>query len=92
MSKLFNVMCEGRLYGSDDTPWFDGGLFKKIKLPLRNAAARNGSAIDGSIFGTLFERRLDPAKRSQLGVRYTDPATVRRLVKPSHSGHCCNGG
>jgi len=34
---------------------------------LRNAAGLNWSAIDVSIFGTLFERGLDPGKRSQLG-------------------------
>jgi len=49
---------------------------------LRNAAALNWSAIDVSIFGTLFERGLDPAKRSQLGAHYTDPATILRIVEP----------
>lgn len=42
----------------------------------------NWSAIDVSIFGTLFERGLDPAKRSQLGAHYTDPATILRIVEP----------
>ena len=49
---------------------------------LRNAAALNWSAIDVSIFGTLFERGLDPAKRSQLGAHYTDPATIMRIIEP----------
>ncbi len=88
---LFTVMRDGGLYGPDDIPWFNGGLFKKILVPkleiqdvteLRNAAALNWSAIDVSIFGTLFERGLDPAKRSQLGAHYTDPATIMRLVDP----------
>jgi hypothetical protein len=88
---LFTVMRDGGLYGPDDIPWFNGGLFKKIAVPkleildvteLRNAAALNWSAIDVSIFGTLFERGLDPAKRSQLGAHYTDPATIMRLVEP----------
>ena len=88
---LFTVMRDGGLYGNDDIPWFNGGLFKKIKVPpltildmteLRNAAALNWSAIDVSIFGTLFERGLDPAKRSQLGAHYTDPATIMRIVEP----------
>ena len=30
------------------------------------------SEIDPSILGTLFERGLDPDKRSQLGAHYTD--------------------
>ena len=35
-----------------------------------------------SIFGTLFERGLDPAKRSQLGAHYTDTATIERIIDP----------
>ncbi|CAN5275655.1 hypothetical protein BH10PSE16_BH10PSE16_28160 [soil metagenome] len=38
--------------------------------------------LDVSIFGTLFERGLDPSKRSQLGAHYTDPATIARIVEP----------
>ena len=91
LGNLFTAMRDGGLYGNDDIPWFNGGLFKKIKVPalsilemteLRNAAALNWSAIDVSIFGTLFERGLDPAKRSQLGAHYTDPATIRRIIEP----------
>ena len=91
LRNLFTVMQGGGLYGNDDIPWFNGGLFKKISVPqltvmemteLRNAAALNWSAIDVSIFGTLFERGLDPGKRSQLGAHYTDPATIMRIVEP----------
>lgn len=88
---LFTTMRDGGLYGADDIPWFNGGLFKTVDVPkleilditeLRNAAALNWSAIDVSIFGTLFERGLDPVKRSQLGAHYTDPATIARIVQP----------
>jgi hypothetical protein len=91
LTNLFTVMRKGGLYGNDDIPWFNGGLFKKVNVPelsimevteLRNAAALNWSAIDVSIFGTLFERGLDPSKRSQLGAHYTDPATILRIVEP----------
>lgn len=91
LRNLFSVMRDGGLYGNDDIPWFNGGLFKTIKVPpltvldmteLRNAAGLNWSAIDVSIFGTLFERGLDPGKRSQLGAHYTDPATIERIVEP----------
>jgi len=91
MSDLFATMQNGGLYGPDDIPWFNGGLFQRIDVPklaitditeLRNAAALNWSAIDVSIFGTLFERGLDPAKRSQLGAHYTDPATIGRIIEP----------
>jgi len=91
LQSLFATMRDGGLYGPDDIPWFNGGLFQHIEVPplqvvditeLRNAAALNWSAIDVSIFGTLFERGLDPAKRSQLGAHYTDPATIARLIEP----------
>lgn len=91
LSQLFGTMQSGGLYGVDDIPWFNGGLFQTIAVPplsapdlaeLRRAADLNWSAIDVSIFGTLFERGLDPAKRSQLGAHYTDPATIERLIGP----------
>lgn len=91
LRNLFTVMRDGGLYGNDDIPWFNGGLFQNISIPalsvlemteLRNAASLNWSAIDVSIFGTLFERGLDPSKRSQLGAHYTDPATIGRIIEP----------
>jgi hypothetical protein len=91
LSNLFQAMKDGGLFGVDDVPWFNGGLFQTIGVPvldildvteLRNAAAKNWSAIDVSIFGTLFERGLDPSKRSQLGAHYTDPATIERIIDP----------
>ncbi len=91
LGKLFEAMKSGGLFGVDDVPWFNGGLFQTIAVPrldildvteLRNAAEKNWSAIDVSIFGTLFERGLDPAKRSQLGAHYTDPATIERIIDP----------
>jgi hypothetical protein len=91
LEKLFESMRDGGLFGAEDIPWFNGGLFQNIKVPplsaddvksLRDAAGMNWSAIDPSIFGTLFERGLDPGKRSQLGAHYTDPATILRIVGP----------
>ena len=91
LGHLFGAMKDGGLFGVDDVPWFNGGLFQTIAVPLldildvtelRNAADKDWSAIDVSIFGTLFERGLDPAKRSQLGAHYTDPATIERLIDP----------
>ncbi|MFO1217897.1 MAG: type IIL restriction-modification enzyme MmeI [Burkholderiaceae bacterium] len=91
LGKLFETMRDGGLFGVDGVPWFNGGLFQAIDVPplaaddvaaLKIASAMNWSAIDPSIFGTLFERGLDPAKRSQLGAHYTDPATILRLVEP----------
>ncbi len=91
LQQLFITMRDGGLFGADSIPWFNGGLFLKIDVPLisaddvaalRTAAGLDWSAIDPSIIGTLFERGLDPKKRSQLGAHYTDPATIMRLVEP----------
>lgn len=71
--------------------WFNGGLFDDDEaLPLERAdvgdliaAARlDWSQIDPSILGTLFERGLDPAKRSQLGAHYTDRDKIMKIVNP----------
>ncbi|HRH86830.1 MAG TPA: hypothetical protein PLO41_08275 [Rubrivivax sp.] len=91
LGKLFEAMRDGGLFGVDAVPWFNGGLFRHIAVPplaeadvaaLKAASSLDWSAIDPSIFGTLFERGLDPAKRAQLGAHYTDPATILRLVEP----------
>ncbi|MGB4116056.1 MAG: type IIL restriction-modification enzyme MmeI [Polaromonas sp.] len=91
LSNLFNIMRTGGLFGFTDMIKFNGGLFEKVDVPklniinvteLRKATTLNWSAIDVSIFGTLFERGLDPAKRSQLGAHYTDPATIMRIIEP----------
>ena len=91
LNSLFHAMNTGSLFGVHDIDRFNGGLFKNIDVPkldimnvteLRQAAALNWSAIDVSIFGTLFERGLDPSKRSQLGAHYTDPATIMRIIDP----------
>ncbi|MBC7735389.1 MAG: class I SAM-dependent DNA methyltransferase, partial [Bacteriovorax sp.] len=88
---LFTTMRDGGLFGADSIAWFNGGLFAKVDVPplrpmdvaaLRNAAALDWSAIDPSIFGTLFERGLDPKKRSQLGAHFTDAVTIVRVIEP----------
>ena len=71
--------------------WFNGGLFDDdTALPLDRegietalkAAALDWSEIDPSILGTLFERGLDPDKRSQLGAHYTDRDKIMRIIDP----------
>ena len=86
---LFGLMARGGLYGLDRVEWFNGSLFKDdVVLPLdkddltilEDAAAMNWSAIEPAIFGTLFERGLDPSKRSQLGAHYTDATMIGRII------------
>lgn len=91
LGELFAAMRSGGEFSMEDIAWFNGGLFEAIApLPLqaeeaailRQAARMDWAQIEPSIFGTLFERGLDPAKRSQLGAHYTDPATIAKLIDP----------
>ena len=88
---LFGAMATGGLVGFETVAWFNGGLFDdEVALPLEKseiettleAAALDWSEIDPSILGTLFERGLDPDKRSQLGAHYTDRDKIMRIVEP----------
>ncbi len=51
-------------------------------LTLREVSALDWSAVEPSIFGTLFERGLDPSKRSQLGAHYTSRDDIELIVEP----------
>lgn len=89
--ELFAAMKSGGDVAFENIAWFNGGLFDndvtlalspdELKV-LLDACRLDWSEIDPSIFGTLFERGLDPNKRSQLGAHYTDPATIMKLVHP----------
>ena len=88
---LFGAMATGGRIGFEAVAWFNGGLFDDHSaLPLERdeidtalkAAALDWSEIDPSILGTLFERGLDPDKRSQLGAHYTDRDKIMRIVDP----------
>nr|WP_313484990.1 DNA methyltransferase [Stutzerimonas kunmingensis] len=92
IANLFTAMQNGGAYGNDDIAWFNGGLFKVIDVPpleaddlaaLREAAEKlDWRAIDPTIFGTLFERGLDPDARAPLGAHYTDVETIAKLIRP----------
>ena len=45
-------------------------------------ASLDWADIDPTILGTLFERGLDPDKRSQLGAHYTDRDMIMRIIQP----------
>ncbi|WP_310476290.1 class I SAM-dependent DNA methyltransferase [Sandarakinorhabdus sp.] len=88
---LFAAMKTGGMVGFEKVEWFNGGLFDDdTALPLEKADIENllaaakldWSEIDPSILGTLFERGLDPAKRSQLGAHYTDRDKIMMIVRP----------
>ena len=89
--QLFSAMQKGGSVGFEDVDWFNGGLFDdNCSLPLHEGDIRqtlevarlDWSNIDPSIMGTLFERGLDPDKRSQLGAHYTDRDKIMLIVNP----------
>ena len=91
LSELFANMRSGGEYGLEHILHFNGGLFDDDEaLPLdadsldllRTIAKQDWSAIDPTIFGTLFERFLDPDKRAQIGAHYTDPGKIMMIVEP----------
>jgi len=89
--ELFKAMRKGGDFALEDIHHFNGGLFEIIDvLPLEipeirmlyEASRMDWSGIEPSIFGTLFERGLDPKKRSQLGAHYTDQQSILRIINP----------
>ena len=89
--QLFRAMADGSEVGFESVAWFNGGLFDDdTALPLEKAeiatvletASLDWADIDPAILGTLFERGLDPDKRSQLGAHYTDRDMIMRIIKP----------
>jgi type II restriction/modification system DNA methylase subunit YeeA len=76
---------------SSDIAYFDGGLFKDDEAfdltpddltILADVASKDWASIEAAIFGTLFERSLDPDKRSQLGAHYTSKDDILLVVEP----------
>ncbi len=88
---LFAQMAVGGDFGADRIEHFNGNLFDATEAleitadelrQLLLVSALDWSNIDASIFGTLFERALDPDKRSQLGAHYTSREDIETIVDP----------
>jgi hypothetical protein len=88
---LFRAMHDGGYFGHDHIRQFNGGLFDDDDVipltaaelePLMRAARQNWQDVEPVIFGTLFERSLDPGKRAQLGAHYTSKEDILLLVEP----------
>lgn len=92
---LFAKMATGGWFGEHEIKHFNGGLFVdgesvpeglsiggawlgKLKL-VGNSDWAN---VEPSIFGTLFERSLDPDKRSQIGAHYTSREDIMLVIEP----------
>lgn len=90
-NQLFTAMESGGRFGLEKIAFFNGGLFDgRRALPLDSgdigllqaAASMDWSQIDPTIFGTLFQRFLDPEKRGQIGAHYTDPEKIMMIIEP----------
>lgn len=88
---LFRAMKTGDFFGMEKVPRFNGWLFNDETVLALNAdelqflaeaAKLDWSQVEPAIFGTLFERSLDPAKRAQLGAHYTSRADILLIVEP----------
>lgn len=89
--ELFEAMARGGYWGPERIRHFNGDLFTVGPVldltsaeleSVFKAAKLDWSAVDPSIFGTLFERGMDPDKRSQLGAHYTSREDIETLVEP----------
>ncbi|MGD0540994.1 MAG: DNA methyltransferase [Tepidisphaeraceae bacterium] len=91
VAELFAKMKTGGDFGSENIDYFNGGLFDgapPIALTdaelrtLRRVAEKPWSGVEPTIFGTLFERILDPKKRAQIGAHYTSKEDILLVVDP----------
>ena len=91
LGELFSAMSTGGEFLLEPIRHFNGSLFDAspvLELTIGEIAAigkvarEDWSAVDVSISGTLFERGLNPAKRSQLGSHYTGRPDIETIVEP----------
>ncbi|MXY46546.1 MAG: class I SAM-dependent DNA methyltransferase, partial [Chloroflexi bacterium] len=89
--ELFHSMNEGKRFGFTPIPHFNGDLFKNPSTicmtggeleTLVEATQPNWAHIDPSIFGTLFERVIDPEKQGLIGAEYTTEDDILAVINP----------
>lgn len=90
---LFEAMSQPEgIFGEHSIKHFNGGLFDTASilaldhgdLGILYEVSRNydWSRIAPAIFGTLFERSLDPGRRSLVGAHYTSQEDILLLIEP----------
>ncbi|HKH12469.1 MAG TPA: type IIL restriction-modification enzyme MmeI, partial [Rubrobacter sp.] len=88
---LFAAMSGGGEFNLEDILRFNGGLFADADVVeleagelrvLAEAARLDWASVEPAIFGTLFERSLDPSQRSRLGAHYTSKGDILAVVEP----------
>lgn len=89
LGQLFETMATGGDFGLESIRHFNGNLFDDCSVldltademhRIASAAELDWSAVDPSIFGTLFERGLDPDKRAELGAHFTGREDIEMVV------------
>lgn len=89
--QLFKAMADGGDVLFKEIPYFDGAMFEDVRVEelsfealtaLERASRLNWESVEPAIFGTLFERSLDPSKRAQLGAHYTSREDIQLIVQP----------
>jgi hypothetical protein len=88
---LFRRMAKGGPFGAERIPYFNGGLFADpaaVEMTASEIAELqqinrcDWSSVEPAVFGTLFERTLDPDKRAQVGAHYTGREDILALLNP----------
>jgi type II restriction/modification system DNA methylase subunit YeeA len=90
---LFEAMSQpDGIFGEHSIKYFNGGLFDTASilaldhgdLGILYEVSKNydWSHIAPAIFGTLFERSLDPRRRSLVGAHYTSQEDILLLIEP----------
>jgi type II restriction/modification system DNA methylase subunit YeeA len=89
--QLFALMATGGISILGKIPFFNGQVFSDAEAPdlngrevnyLLEAARQDWQEVSPAIFGTLFERIIDPAKRAQIGAHYTPPMDILDVIEP----------
>ncbi len=91
LADMFRIMDTGGRFGFQRIRNFNGDLFRNpetvcmtgVELEkLVEATLPNWAHIDPSIFGTLFERVVDPEKQRLIGAEYTTEADILTVINP----------
>ncbi len=91
LQQLFAAMATGGYFGVETIMHVDGGLFNddatllmdsQSLAVLAEVSRLDWAAIEPAIFGTLFQRGLDPDERAQLGAHFTSEEDILLVVEP----------
>jgi type II restriction/modification system DNA methylase subunit YeeA len=93
LQNLFEAMSQrDSNFGEHSIKYFNGDLFNsgavmqldQADLGILYDVTKNydWSHVAPAIFGTLFERSLDPKRRSLIGAHYTSEEDIRTLIEP----------